>query len=146
MRLGDPIEIGRLMKRRREELGFTQEEMAAAVGLSPITIMRIELGRVQYVHTKTAKALEVPRKIIKRARLVTELVDENGHLLPPGPATPVVAPKEIVSGDASVVGIPMPTLQRKLTRARRAKLEARIRVLEHPSRPRKFLLWLASKV
>lgn len=85
MRLGDPQEIGRLMRERRKQLGFTQEQMAQAVGLSPITIIRIENGQVGYIHAKTAKALEVPKRLTKRMVMETVAVTQDGNdvVLPP---------------------------------------------------------------
>lgn len=78
MKLGDPKEVGQMMRERRRQMGFTIEQMAEAVGLSPITIMRLELGRVGYIHEKTAKALEVPKKITKRMVMVPSAVMADG--------------------------------------------------------------------
>lgn len=148
MKLGDPQEIGKLMRERRVALGFTQQQFAEATGVSPITIMRIELGRVGYIHAKTAKALEVPRKIVKRMVMVPTPVDGMGREL----ATPH-APVEHTSGDSTVVGIVMPSYQSKLVRARKAKLEANKANVEqlhgeaHVASPlKKLFLWMAAKV
>lgn len=142
MRLGDPKEVGALMKKRRLELGFTQQQFAEATGVSPITIMRLELGRLGYIHERTAKALEVPAKVVKRMVMVSAPADARGNLL--GQGSGIHVPRE--SGDATDVGRTMPTLYRKMNKRRKAELEARIAKLEKPSVVRKALLWLAKKV
>lgn len=38
-------DAGPVIRRRRQELGWTQAQLAARVGVSPATVMRWELGR-----------------------------------------------------------------------------------------------------
>lgn len=133
MKLGDPQEVGRMMRERRKQMGFTIEQMAQAVGLSPITIMRIELGRVSYVHANTAKALEVPKRIEKRMVMVSTPVDALGK------------PLERASGD--IEALPSKPRNRPI----RTKLEAKqTNVAPHDkahamSPLKKIFLWLAEK-
>lgn len=133
MRLGDPHEIGKLMRARREGMGLTIEQMAQATGISPITIMRIELGRVGYVHSKTAQALEVPKRIEKRMVMVATPVDALGK------------PLERASGDIEA----LPSQPRN--RPVRTKLEAKqtnvaLHGKAHAMSPlKKMFLWLADK-
>lgn len=153
MRLGDPQQVGQLMRERRKKLGFTIEQMAEAVGLSPITIMRIELGRVGYIHNKTAKALEVPKKIVRRMVAVDVPVGENGESLPvtalPLPSTPKPAePRNPEpSGDVMLVGADVrPILaRRKQYKPRKAK-ETLAAPIPKASGMKRALLWLAAKV
>ncbi len=146
MKLGNPEEVGRMMRERRKTMGFTIEQMAQAVGLSPITIMRIELGRVGYVHAKTAQALEVPKKIEKRMVMVATPVDDRGNVL----ARPTQA--TLVSGDSQIIKPgqivrPEPHVSQNI--ASRAKPRAKKRVVElagkaHTMSPlKKMFLWMA---
>lgn len=72
MKIENREAMGTMLRNRRKALGFTMKEMAEAVGVSPLTIMRLELGRVGYMRESTAKALEVPVKVVNR--LVTQTV------------------------------------------------------------------------
>lgn len=160
MKLGDPKAVGELMRQRRLALGFTQQQFAEATGVSPITIMRLELGRLGYIHERTAKALEVPKKIVKRMVMVASPADSSGHILPnstlaASPNADVRAmaedkkQQESVSGDAQEVN-PMPRYLKQHRKARRAKLEAQERNVErngkaHTLSPlKKMFLWLAN--
>lgn len=128
MKLGDPQEIGKLMRERRLALGFTQLEFAQATGVSPITIMRIELGRVSYIHARTAKALEVPKKIVRRMVLEPVAVMADGSRSVPK------APSISYSGDNEA----LPATKR---------YSPQKAGVSHTMSPlKKTLLWLASKI
>lgn len=146
MKIDNPELLGQVMRERRKALGFTIEQMAQAVGVAPITIMRLELGRLGYIHNRTAKLLEVPKKVIKRMVMVPAPVDAEGKVLPTstlanspnaevremaikplsGPHQPVMTEKrtEIVSGDVQDID-PVPAFHKEHRRARNAKLEAK---------------------
>jgi DNA-binding XRE family transcriptional regulator len=51
---------GEDMKRRRERLGFTQEELAKRIGVQRLSIIRWETGQ-----TKISKAIELAMKQIE---------------------------------------------------------------------------------
>ncbi len=83
MRIGDPQEIGKLMREKRKSLGFTLDQMAEATGLSFITIFRLEKGRTGYIHNKTAKALEaleINRRMLKKKTFVVKTGDNAATL------------------------------------------------------------------
>jgi DNA-binding XRE family transcriptional regulator len=140
MKLGDPTEVGRMMRERRHQMGFTIEQFAQATGVSPITIMRIELGRVGYVHAKTAKALEVPAKIVKRMVMVPTPVDNVGRELPDNGLPPALQTR--ISGDNMTIR------QEPPIRARKGRLHSSKAHIEvHSMSPlKKALLWIANKV
>lgn len=92
MKLGDPKLVGEMMRERRLKLGYTQAQMAQATGLSPITIMRLELGRIGYIHEKTAKALEVPARIEKRLVMTPVAVMRGGQEITLPPLTAMLNP------------------------------------------------------
>lgn len=140
MKLGDPTVVGQMMRERRKTLGFTIEQMAEAVGLSPITIMRIELGRVGYIHAKTAKALEVPKKVTHRLVAVPTAVMTDGSTRPMSEmkAAPMEMRNGIETGDIEA----LPAFKR--TRAPVRRIE-RAPTKNAPPLKR-MLLWLAEKI
>lgn len=141
MKLGDPKEVGELMRKRRLDLGYTQEQMAEATGVSPITIMRIELGRVSYIHEKTARALEVPNKIIKRMVMTPVAMSRDGATLEPRTNALPRPMRERISGDIeATVADPAPTQRRD---ARKEMLRGKAHAM---SPLKKLLLWAAAKV
>ncbi len=164
MKLGEPKIVGEMLRNRRHELGMTIEQFAQATGVSPITIMRIELGRVGYVHEKTARALEVPKKIVNRLVTVPTAVDSLGNVIErPAPLTPSEAAliktpewfqpirpegqtRESTTGDSTNVGAPMTKYYKRARRARSAKLEAKKANVERDSKLKRALLWLADRV
>lgn len=148
MKLGDPKTVGEMMRKRRKDLGFTIEQFAQATGVSPITIMRIELGRVGYVHEKTAKALEVPQKVVRRLVMQPVAVGQDGNdmLTPnvhalPGPM------RERLSGDAEALSTGAAnTREEKRRRVERRQVTEPLRGKLHTISPlKKFLLWMAEK-
>lgn len=115
MKLGNPEMVGQMMRERRHKLGFTIEQMAEAVGLAPITILRIEKGRVGYVHEKTAKALEVPAKITNRYVITPTAVMPDGSSRPVGAvkAMPPELMAAFYSGDSEALpAAPEPILRK----------------------------------
>ncbi len=159
MKIDNPELMGKTMRERRHGLGFTIEQMAEAVGISPITIMRLELGRLGYIHERTAKALEVPRKIVRRMVLVPMPVDAEGRALPASALSSSLRPEpqERISGDAVGTGALMPVYREKLIRAHKARIGAKNSNLErqrseghgqsHVASPlKKMFLWMARHV
>src|SRR5579859_2166184 len=125
MKIDNPELLGQMMRERRKSLGFTIEQMAEASGVSPITIMRLELGRLGYIHERTAKLLEVPKKVIQRMVMVATPVDASGHELPQSTLAispnakdrelahkPFFGPQESVSGDTQEIN-PTPYLKQQ---------------------------------
>lgn len=146
MRIGDPQIVGEMMRARRKQMGFTIAEMAEAVGLSPITILRLELGRTSYIHEKTAKALEVPTKIINRMVMVPTAVTQEGQNVALPPLTALLKRPSLTGDVVASQTLPMTTQKRKPNRIQNASLKA-----EELSRPahgsirKKFLMWLSSE-
>lgn len=137
MILGDPKTVGEMLRARRIQLGFTQAEFAQATGVSPITIMRIELGRVGYIHEKTAKALEVPKKIVRRMVMEPVAVMRGGEEVTLAPLSTMAkkAPSLAYSGDNEA-----------LPPVRRARPQAMHGQAHTASPLKKALLWLADKI
>lgn len=140
MKLGDPKTVGEMMRARRLQLGFTQAEFAEATGVSPITIMRLELGRVSFIHEKTAKALEVPKKIGKRMVLEQVAVMHNGDTVPVTlPPLSTMRKKPAISSQGGDI--------EALPAARAPRQQSELRGQAHVASPlKKVLLWLAQKV
>ncbi len=151
MILGDPTEVGTLIKRKRAELGFTQKQLAEVLGISPIAVMRLELGRVGYVHAHTAKALE---GLEIRLQLLKNQVQPKRMALVPAPDPTLeerlkaLMPeqKTITTGDAGattpVAIAPRPSAPKRLYTAHKAKPMPPSRV---PT-VKRALLWLAAKI
>lgn len=166
MKLGDPKVVGDLMRKRRHDLGYTIAQMAEVTGLSPITIMRLELGRVSYIHAATARALEVPKKIVHRMTMVpsTVAITHGGDdvTLPPLNALlhgPLSKPGTADSGDqeAMIPDVTPPAMRDMLARRKAPIAVSRPRrqrvvrpMAAAPTAPppplKRALLWLASKV
>lgn len=128
MKLGDPKVVGEMMKQRRLGLGYTQQQFAQVTGISPITIMRIELGRVGYIHEKTARALEVPKKIVRRMVVEPRAVMQDGTS---------VAVRASGDKEALILAAKPPAPKRQAVM---------LHGQEHTASPlKKVLLWLASK-
>lgn len=149
MKLGDPKVVGELMRKRRHDLGFTIEQMAEAVGISPITIMRLELGRVGYIHAKTAKALEVPKRIEKRMVMVnTAIAQDNSEVVLPPLSMLTKGPSVASSGD--VEALPSKethkALESKPRRLYKRPTLVKQTNVEASSPLKKALMWLAAKV
>lgn len=141
MKLGDPKEIGILMRERRAKLGYTIQQMAQAVGLSPITIMRLELGRVGYIHAKTAKALEVPKRVTHRMITSTMPVGvmADGSLQPV--ASVAALPPELQN--AAATGDKIEISPQKRIRATYKRIQQP--VAKPPSLRKKLFMWLAGE-
>lgn len=96
MKLGDPIAIGALLKKKRLDLGWTLREMAEATGLSFVTILRLEKGRIGYIHSDTFKkleALKMNEELLKRRVM---------RLVPVEPTKPAEKPQRD-SGDMAAM-------------------------------------------
>lgn len=116
MKLGDPEVVGQLMRERRKSMGFTIEQMAEAVGLAPITIIRIEKGRMGYIHAKTAKALEVPKKITKRMVMQSVAVMQSGdtEAMQPEALVPAPLPPLKLKAGKVMISKPKPTVRQRV--------------------------------
>lgn len=137
MKISDPKTMGELMRARRRQLGFTIAQFAQATGISPITVMRLELGRVGYIHEKTAKALEVPKRLTKRMVMEPVAVMQDGTSVPLAPLStmPRKGPSVAYGGDIEA-----------LPPVRRARPQATHGQAHIASPLKKALLWLAEKI
>lgn len=142
MKLEDPKRMGEVIRERRKALGFTQAQMAQAVGVSPITIMRIELGRVGYLHEKTVKALEVPKKMTHRMISVPIGVMADGSMRPMAELKGIPTP--VASGGDYIPSAPVKPVKRTEKAVGRAPSVAR-RVAQPVSLRKRLFLWLAGE-
>lgn len=146
MRIEDPQKMGEMMRARRKQLGFTMSQMAQAVNVSPITIMRLELGRLGYIHERTAKALEVPKRITHRMVSVPVGVMADGSTRPMDEmkAVPMPSgPTPHTSGDY-LPGAPI----RPTKRAARPIQRRATRAMPEPKQPsirKRLFTWLAGE-
>lgn len=159
MKLGDPKIVGELLRERRRKMGYSIEQFAQLTGVSPITIMRIELGRVGYVHAKTAKALEVPKKITKSMVMVPTAVMQDGERVPLPPLSamlhkPVANTNAVSTGEreATIPNEPpaaLKPIKRSVGKLVVTKIPAPIMKAEELGQPegktmrKRFLGWLS---
>lgn len=167
MKLGDPTEIGVLMRRKRHELGFTLNQLAELTGISYATLLRLEQGRVGYIHEKTAKALEALELSLQTLKnevkprhmaLVPtpdKTLEERLRALMASPAKiaaaqPVAMPRTepVYGGDATQIGQVMAREQTKPKNLNNKRSVRPSHKQDGSALPtvKRALLWLAEKI
>ena len=94
-------EIGSLIKKRREELGFTEIKLAELIGVTPITIQRYEYGENRIKIDYLKKIAEIFKNDISYFFANSKSIASKIEDKPSFPAAPVISSCDETSIDIS---------------------------------------------